>query len=153
VNLGRAATPGDGPCTSALIDAGFARVVVGCRDPNPRVDGRGLALLRRAGIRVELGASGTIVWPPIEPSRSGSGGGVRWSTLKVAATLDGYIADGNTRRRRPLRYGSPVRRRARRRTAARAARAILVGPDGRRRRSAADVSCGTPTAAPPPRCA
>jgi diaminohydroxyphosphoribosylaminopyrimidine deaminase/5-amino-6-(5-phosphoribosylamino)uracil reductase len=44
-----------GPCTDAILAAGIARVVVGCRDPNPLVDGRGIARLRRAGIRVEVG--------------------------------------------------------------------------------------------------
>ncbi|HET6281422.1 MAG TPA: bifunctional diaminohydroxyphosphoribosylaminopyrimidine deaminase/5-amino-6-(5-phosphoribosylamino)uracil reductase RibD [Polyangia bacterium] len=89
-----------GPCTTALIDAGFARVVVGCRDPNPRVDGRGLALLRRAGIRVDVGCledeclaanRAFAIW--VRRRRP-------LVTLKVAATLDGYIADGKARPRR-----------------------------------------------------
>ena len=41
------------PCTEALIDAGVARVVVGSRDPNPLVAGKGSAQLREAGIRVD----------------------------------------------------------------------------------------------------
>ena len=41
------------PCTEALIAAGFARVVVGSRDPNPLVAGKGSAKLREAGIRVD----------------------------------------------------------------------------------------------------
>lgn len=40
------------PCTEALIAAGVARVVVGSRDPNPLVAGKGSAQLREAGIRV-----------------------------------------------------------------------------------------------------
>jgi len=44
-----------GPCTSALIAAGIRRVVVGCPDPNPRVDGRGIRRLRAAGVRVDVG--------------------------------------------------------------------------------------------------
>lgn len=40
------------PCSQALIDAGIARVVVGARDPDPRVNGQGIALLERAGIEV-----------------------------------------------------------------------------------------------------
>ena len=40
------------PCTEALIAAGIARVVVGSRDPNPLVSGKGNARLRAAGITV-----------------------------------------------------------------------------------------------------
>lgn len=43
------------PCTEALIEAGVARVVVGAQDPNPSVDGRGIAVLREAGIEVTTG--------------------------------------------------------------------------------------------------
>ncbi len=40
------------PCADALVAAGVARVVVGSRDPNPLVAGRGVARLRAAGIEV-----------------------------------------------------------------------------------------------------
>src|SRR5213075_3042909 len=43
------------PCTEAIIRAGVARVVVGAIDPNPRHKGKGLAVLRRAGIKVRTG--------------------------------------------------------------------------------------------------
>src|SRR5690348_11595147 len=39
-----------GPCAEALVKAGVARVVAGVEDPNPKVSGRGFALLRAAGI-------------------------------------------------------------------------------------------------------
>ena len=41
------------PCVGALIDARVRRVVVGHLDPNPLVSGKGVALLREAGIEVE----------------------------------------------------------------------------------------------------
>lgn len=43
------------PCASMLVERGVARVVVGCMDPNPKVSGRGIALLRDAGIEVTVG--------------------------------------------------------------------------------------------------
>ncbi|HUG54995.1 MAG TPA: bifunctional diaminohydroxyphosphoribosylaminopyrimidine deaminase/5-amino-6-(5-phosphoribosylamino)uracil reductase RibD, partial [Vicinamibacteria bacterium] len=49
-HLGR--TP---PCAPDLVRAGLRRVVAAVRDPDPRVDGRGLALLRGAGIEVGQG--------------------------------------------------------------------------------------------------
>ena len=47
------------PCASSLVAAGVGRVVVGCRDPNPRVDGGGIGVLEDAGIEVRvLGGGG-----------------------------------------------------------------------------------------------
>ncbi|EKD72510.1 MAG: hypothetical protein ACD_45C00658G0009 [uncultured bacterium] len=43
------------PCTSALIAAGIKNVYVSCMDPNPLVSGKGITLLRSAGIAVEVG--------------------------------------------------------------------------------------------------
>ena len=43
------------PCTAAIIAAGIRRVVVAAKDPNPHHNGRGLAKLRRAGIRCDIG--------------------------------------------------------------------------------------------------
>ena len=43
------------PCSRALVAAGIARVVVGVGDPNPLVDGGGVATLKSAGIEVDVG--------------------------------------------------------------------------------------------------
>jgi diaminohydroxyphosphoribosylaminopyrimidine deaminase/5-amino-6-(5-phosphoribosylamino)uracil reductase len=44
-----------GPCTTAIIDAGVERLVVGAFDPNPRHSGRGLDRLKKAGIDLRVG--------------------------------------------------------------------------------------------------
>ena len=43
------------PCTKALIKAGVKKVVVAMLDPNPVVSGRGVKLLKDAGIEVDIG--------------------------------------------------------------------------------------------------
>ena len=43
------------PCTEAVIENRIARVVVGLLDPNPLVAGKGIEMLRKAGIVVETG--------------------------------------------------------------------------------------------------
>ncbi len=41
------------PCTEAILERKIARVVIGSRDPNPKVSGKGAAILRKAGVQVE----------------------------------------------------------------------------------------------------
>lgn len=56
VTLEPCSTPGrTGACTDAILASGIKRVVVGATDPNPAHNGRGLTLLRRAGIDVVAG--------------------------------------------------------------------------------------------------
>jgi diaminohydroxyphosphoribosylaminopyrimidine deaminase / 5-amino-6-(5-phosphoribosylamino)uracil reductase len=80
------------PCTDALISAGVARVVVAMRDPDPRVDGAGIARLRAAGIEVDEG----VLQDDADEVASGFRSRVRLGrplvTLKLASTLDGRIA-------------------------------------------------------------
>ena len=46
------------PCSEALLRAGVSRVVVGVLDPNPKVDGGGVAQLQAGGVRVGVGVLG-----------------------------------------------------------------------------------------------
>lgn len=41
------------PCTEAIIEQKISKVVIGSRDPNPKVAGKGAEILRKAGIKVE----------------------------------------------------------------------------------------------------
>jgi len=80
------------PCTQAIIDAGISRVYVGCRDPHPRVSGRGVAKLRRAGIQVEVGIEEAACREHHRGFFSVHQRGRPFVTLKLATTLDGRIA-------------------------------------------------------------
>ncbi|WP_434712691.1 bifunctional diaminohydroxyphosphoribosylaminopyrimidine deaminase/5-amino-6-(5-phosphoribosylamino)uracil reductase RibD [Rhizobium sp. YTUHZ045] len=79
------------PCAEALIAYGVARVVISVTDPDPRVSGRGIAMLRQAGIEVDAGVLET------EGRRSLAGYLTRqtknrpYVTLKLAVSADGMI--------------------------------------------------------------
>ncbi|MBI3808939.1 MAG: bifunctional diaminohydroxyphosphoribosylaminopyrimidine deaminase/5-amino-6-(5-phosphoribosylamino)uracil reductase RibD [Nitrospirae bacterium] len=80
------------PCVPAIIASGVVRVVMAVRDPNPKVRGRGLTALRRAGLRVDLGVGSADAELLTEPYRTLITSGRPFVTLKVASTLDGKIA-------------------------------------------------------------
>ena len=83
------------PCAYALVEAGIARVVAAVQDANPQVAGRGLSILRDAGIEVECGLLA-------QQAREMNLGffkrmetGMPWVRMKVAASLDGITALAN----------------------------------------------------------
>jgi diaminohydroxyphosphoribosylaminopyrimidine deaminase/5-amino-6-(5-phosphoribosylamino)uracil reductase len=80
------------PCAPALIGAGVRRVVAAMRDPNPPVDGRGLAMLRRAGIAVTVGVAADEAMALSEAFVIAAPLGRPFVMLKAAMTLDGRIA-------------------------------------------------------------
>jgi diaminohydroxyphosphoribosylaminopyrimidine deaminase/5-amino-6-(5-phosphoribosylamino)uracil reductase len=81
-----------GPCSRRVLDAGLARVFVGHVDPHPRVGGRGLARLRRHGVRVEVGVLEAECREQHRGFLSLVERGRPFTVLKLAATLDGRIA-------------------------------------------------------------
>lgn len=83
------------PCAEALIQAGVARVVVAMVDPNPQVAGEGMAQLRRAGIRAEIGLLEREARELNPGFVSRMTRGRPWLRLKIAASLDGKTALGN----------------------------------------------------------
>jgi diaminohydroxyphosphoribosylaminopyrimidine deaminase / 5-amino-6-(5-phosphoribosylamino)uracil reductase len=80
------------PCTDAIINAGIARVVAGCPDPNPNVPGGGVAKLRSAGLEVYTGVLSNPCKALIRPWRKYITQGTAYLTLKLATSLDGRIA-------------------------------------------------------------
>lgn len=80
------------PCAPLIVERGVSRVVVGMTDPDERVRGRGLDILRAAGVAVEAGVLG-------EECRWINRGFIRrvtlgrpWVTVKGAVSLDGGMA-------------------------------------------------------------
>jgi diaminohydroxyphosphoribosylaminopyrimidine deaminase/5-amino-6-(5-phosphoribosylamino)uracil reductase len=80
------------PCTDAIIAAGIARVVLAIRDPDPRMNGRSVALLRQAGIGVEEGVGANEATDVAAGFLARLRLGRPLITLKLASTLDGRIA-------------------------------------------------------------
>jgi diaminohydroxyphosphoribosylaminopyrimidine deaminase/5-amino-6-(5-phosphoribosylamino)uracil reductase len=88
-----------GPCTSAVIEAGIARVVVACADPTAEAGG-GAQVLRAAGLDVETGVlADELARGPLEAWLTNQALGRPFVTWKYAATLDGRsaAADGTSR--------------------------------------------------------
>jgi diaminohydroxyphosphoribosylaminopyrimidine deaminase/5-amino-6-(5-phosphoribosylamino)uracil reductase len=87
-----------GPCAQAIIDAGVRRVVIGLEDPDRRVNGAGIAMLRQANIDVVVGVCRDDVTAQLAPYLHHRRTGRPWVVLKMATTLDGRIAavDGSS---------------------------------------------------------
>ncbi|MGC8917506.1 MAG: bifunctional diaminohydroxyphosphoribosylaminopyrimidine deaminase/5-amino-6-(5-phosphoribosylamino)uracil reductase RibD [Thermoanaerobaculum sp.] len=80
------------PCVDAILAAGVARVVVGTRDPNPQVNGRGVAALRAAGVEVIEGVEEAACRELNHRFFAFMTRGLPFVSLKMALTLDGKIA-------------------------------------------------------------
>ena len=80
------------PCADALAEAGIARVVIGCADPNPQVNGGGVARLRAAGVDVQSGLladeAAALNCGFLMRMRAGR----PWVRIKSAISLDGRTA-------------------------------------------------------------
>ena len=91
-------------CSRVIVERGIARLVLGMRDPNPRVDGEGARILRDAGVEVvegvcerevrrQLGAW-VLAYHPHEPRRRALALAVSLTPREIAETLaDLYAVD------------------------------------------------------------
>ena len=94
------------PCTEALIAAQVARVVVGVRDPNPRVAGGGIERLKAAGIDAELANADQMAAAEElnEAFFRSISSGKPFVTLKSALTLDGQLALGRSSKKKTRQW-------------------------------------------------
>jgi len=86
------------PCVERILKSGVSRVVVPTLDPDPRVDGRGVAALRSAGVEVDVGCLGEVAAVQNLGYYQNRLGLEPTVTLKMAATVDGKIASAPGRR-------------------------------------------------------
>ena len=92
-------------CAGRLIEAGVAKVVVGCVDPNPNIAGRGLTRLRDAGIDVVVGVLEAECRQMLGPFLAGILHKRPYITLKWATSADGRVAG---RAGRPVQITNPT---------------------------------------------
>ncbi len=97
------------PCAKLIVETGIPRVVVGAPDPNPLVAGRGIRMLRDAGIEV---TENVLLKECLEINRRFMTAQTQkrpWILLKWAQSADGFMAaldkDGNPE---PVRFSSPL---------------------------------------------
>jgi diaminohydroxyphosphoribosylaminopyrimidine deaminase/5-amino-6-(5-phosphoribosylamino)uracil reductase len=87
-----------GPCTDALIAAKLKKVVVATIDPSKRANGKGIRLLRKAGIKVDVGLcegeARILNAPFLKFARTGK----PWVTVKWAQSADGFLARTDKKR-------------------------------------------------------
>lgn len=80
-----------GPCVERIVDAGIARVVIGARDCNPRVNGRGVAYLRDRGVAVVEGVEAQSAERQLAPFFTWVTDARPFVVAKVALSADGFV--------------------------------------------------------------
>ncbi len=80
------------PCTLAILEAGVRRVICASSDPNPKVNGKGIARLRRHGVEVLTGVLEEEADRLNRAFFKAIDTGLPYVTLKAAVTLDGKLA-------------------------------------------------------------
>ncbi len=92
VTLEPCSTPGrTPPCTDALIAAGLRKVVIGAIDPNPRHAGRGIEILRNAGVEVRSGILAAECAGMNKPFNKWVQTGLPYVIAKCGMSLDGRL--------------------------------------------------------------
>lgn len=80
------------PCVNALIEAGISRLVIGIKDPDLNVQGKGIAKLRAANIDITLGVLEKPISESLAPYLHHRKTGRPYCILKGAISVDGRIA-------------------------------------------------------------
>lgn len=81
-----------GPCSLKVINSGIRRLIVGMQDPNSRVDGKGLKMIKEQGIEVKTGVLKDECRKLNEIFIKYITGNLPFVILKAAQTVDGFLA-------------------------------------------------------------
>lgn len=97
------------PCANLIVNTGIPKVIIGSLDPNPLVAGKGIKLLKNAGIEVTQGVLENECSTLNRRFMKAHTGNNPWILLKWAQSADGYLADmdlyGNLI---PVKFSSPL---------------------------------------------
>ncbi len=96
------------PCAKLLVDMGVPRVVVGCVDPNEKVAGRGIGLLRLSGAEVFVGVLERECQQLNERFMVSHSYNRPFVLLKWAMSSDGFLDCSRTADERPPRFSTPT---------------------------------------------
>ena len=78
------------PCTDIILESGISKVVVGMLDPDPRMAGKGISLLQKAGLEVEVGILEAQCQRLNDAYLLARNHNRPRFTVKTACTLDGF---------------------------------------------------------------
>lgn len=86
------------PCVCSIIESGIKKVVIPFLDPDPRVNGRGVEILRKSGIEVVMGVGEKEAKKSLAPYLFQRKTGKAFAVLKTACSIDGKVAamDGSS---------------------------------------------------------
>ena len=96
------------PCANLIVDSGIPRVVIGSNDPNPKVSGKGVEILKTAGIEVETGVLENECDSLNKRFMKAHTGEIPWIILKWAQSSDGYMASCENGCVTPFKFSSSL---------------------------------------------
>lgn len=96
------------PCAKLIIDRHIPRVVVGCLDPFEKVSGRGVAMLREAGVEVVTGVMENECRALNRVFMYAHTHRLPYVTLKWACSADGYLDQKRSAGEAPMKFSSPL---------------------------------------------
>ncbi len=80
------------PCVNEIVKHKFKKIIIGCIDPNPRINGRGINFLKKAGIKVESGLLKDKIELQNEVFFKQIKAKIPFICCKIASSIDGKLA-------------------------------------------------------------